>query len=96
MKAETDPTIRRLRAETDHCQDCGMNMHEPDYDLYHAKGVCRVCYPLTCTLCGHTGPDVDTHYQYVGGQGMQSIPAACDDIDACQSRRVAKVVQEVK
>ena len=48
--AETDPTIRRLRAETDHCPDCGQNMHEPDYYKYHHSGYCVKCN--LCPVCG--------------------------------------------
>ena len=50
MQAETDTTIRRLRSETDHCPDCGMNMHDPEYYHYHYAGYCVRC--VLCPVCG--------------------------------------------
>jgi hypothetical protein len=90
MQAETCDIVRKLRSENSFCPDCGMNPHDPYFNRYHVTGTCRVCFPLTCSYCGHTGEDVSSHYAYVGGKGMESIPAACDDIDACYKRQEGK------
>ncbi len=40
----------------------------------------------TCSLCGHKGTDVSSHFEYVGGQGFTNTPPSCNDIIACWSR----------
>ncbi len=40
---------------------------------------------LTCSHCGHCGPDVQMRLVYVGGQGDVLLPQ-CADIQTCWKR----------
>lgn len=41
---------------------------------------------FTCEKCGHVGPDVVQHHEYVGGRGYKWF-VECYDWRACQRRR---------
>lgn len=65
-----------------------VSLSDPAYSApRNANG--KVVIPVTCSNCGHSGPDVVETMHHVGGHGYQGFPL-CADQATCWRRRDAQ------